>query len=90
VSDYATGDEEVAASGTAETAGFVPDRLEALPDEALRAVIDQAKHLLGTRKLQRQAEALAAIRELAQQNDLNVHAKRRGRKRGRPRKAGNA
>jgi hypothetical protein len=64
----------------------IPGGLSALRDDALCTVIAQAKSLLAARKLERQAQALLAIRRLAQDNDLNVQAKKRARRRGRPRK----
>ena len=55
-------------------------------DEALRDLIGRAKALLASRHAERQAHALAQIRQLAVDHGLHVKAKRRARKRGRPRK----
>jgi hypothetical protein len=74
------------------------DRLESQTDDALHALIDQAKSLLAKRqgerhaqaqaeKAKRQAQALAQIRQLAVDHGLHVKAKKRAGKRGRPRKA---
>lgn len=60
--------------------------LDTHSDEALRDVIEHAKALLATRHAQRQAQALAQIRQLAIDHGLHVQAKKRARKRGRPRK----
>lgn len=62
------------------------ETLESRPDDELRAVIERAKSLLATRKNQRQAQALAEIRRLINENELDCEIKRRARKRGRPRK----
>ena len=62
------------------------ETLESRPDDELRAVIERAKSLLATRKNQRQAQALVEIRRLITENELDCEVKRRGRKRGRPRK----
>jgi DNA-binding GntR family transcriptional regulator len=58
----------------------------AMVREALRGLIERAKALLASRHAERQAHALAQIRQLAADHGLHVKAKRRARKRGRPRK----
>ena len=64
----------------------VLEGLDSQADETLHAVIERAKSLLATRKNQRQAQALAEIRRLITEIELDCEVKRRGRKRGRPRK----
>lgn len=64
----------------------VLEGLDSQADETLHAVIERAKSLLATRKNQRQAQALAEIRRLINENELDCEVKRRGRKRGRPHK----
>lgn len=63
------------------------ERLDTLPDEMLRDLIERAKALLVSRRTERQAHALAQIRQLAVDHGLHVKAKTGARKRGRPRKA---
>jgi hypothetical protein len=60
--------------------------LKALADSELRAVIERANALLVTRRSERQDHARAEIRRLAKEHGLDVEARKRRGKRGRPRK----
>jgi hypothetical protein len=64
--------------------------LDALADGELRAVIERANVLLVTRRSERQDRALAEIRRLAKEHGLDVEARKRRGKRGRPRKPATA
>jgi len=64
----------------------VIESLKALADSELRAVIERANVLLVTRRSERQDQALAEIRRLAKEHGLDVEARKRRGKRGRPRK----
>ncbi|MHC2633949.1 hypothetical protein ACVME5_006632 [Bradyrhizobium liaoningense] len=61
--------------------------LGTMSDDALRALIAQAKSLLATRENKRRNEALVLIRQLAKDHGLGIAIKQPGRKRGRPRKS---
>lgn len=66
------------------------ERLEAQPDDALRALISEAGAIIESRAAQRRRDAISEIQRLAKENGLAVDVKKPARKRGRPRKAGPA
>lgn len=63
----------------ARRSGWVRDPLS---DDILNDVIERAKALLAARKNERQEKALAVIRQLVKERDLQLEAKKPGRKRG--------
>jgi hypothetical protein len=66
------------------------ESLQTLGESELRAVIERANALLVTRRSERQDHALAEIRRLAKEHGLDVAARKRRGKRGRPRKTATA
>ena len=60
--------------------------LDSQSDDDLRSVIDQARNVLGQRKMAREKEAVSEIRRIAKENGLDVAVGKSARKRGRPRK----
>lgn len=64
------------------------ERLDSLPDESLRDLIDRAKSLPAARESERRRQALAQIRQLAKEHGLDLAVRPPGRRRGRPRKSG--
>lgn len=63
-------------------------RLEDGSDDALRAVIDEARGILESRETERKKQAVTEIRRIAKEHGLDVVIDKPARKRGRPRKAG--
>ena len=59
--------------------------LEAQSDDELRATIMRAKTLLASRKEERQAQALAMVRRLVKEHDLDLAVRKKRGKPGRPR-----
>ena len=60
--------------------------LDSQSDDDLRSVIDQARNVLGQRKMAREKEAVSEIRRIAKENGLDVAVGKSARKRARPRK----
>lgn len=69
------------------TSPAVPrEPLEALGDDALEALIREARAVLKQRAEQRQRAALREIKAIAKAAGLDVSARRPAKKRGRPKK----
>jgi hypothetical protein len=64
------------------------DTLERLSDEALKALITEARAVLARREAARRKDALQQIRALAKEHGLALDVKGPVRKRGRPPKSG--
>ena len=64
--------------------------LDSQSDDALRAVIENARSILEARKTERKKQAVAEIRRIAKEHGLDVAIENPARKRGRPRKASTA
>lgn len=65
------------------------ETLKQRSDDDLKAIIADAQSILDERDKQRKDEAMRQIRAIAAEHGLSIEARKTGKKRGRPPKAGN-